>query len=177
MTETVSMPLPGRPAPALDLDLIIGAKWSLAEQSPEAFTMIVAYRGLHCPICKEYLTDLRDLYDDFLAKGVEVVTVSMDDADRAKAAHGDWGLDPMPMAHDMTEDQARAWGLFLSEGQGDDAPEVFSEPGLFLVKPDGTLYLAEMASGPFVRPDLKLLASKMGFIIEKDYPAQGTRAA
>ena len=176
MTETATMPLPGQPAPDLDVKLIIDAEWKLSEQHPKAFTMIVVYRGLHCPICKSYLSGLRGLYDDFLSKGVEVLNVSMDTEGKAREAHENWGLDPIPMGYGLSEEQARAWGLHLSEGR-DDEPEVFAEPGLFLVKPNGTLYAAEMSSTPFVRPDLKLLLSKIDVVREKDYPPRGTKAA
>lgn len=177
MTGSPTMPLPGAPAPALDLDLIIDAEWQLSEQSPEAFTMIVFYRGLHCPICKSYLTGLRGKYDEWLAKGVEIIHVSMDTKEKAKQAHEDWGLDPVPMGYGLTEEQARAWGLYLSEGMTEKEPKLFSEPGLFLVKPDGTLYFAEMASTPIVRPDLEMLLGKIDFIKEKAYPPRGTKAA
>ena len=177
MTDTATMPLPGKPAPDLDLNLIIGAEWKLAEQSPDGFTMIVFYRGLHCPICKAYLGGLRGLYDDFLSKGVEVINVSMDTQEKAKQAHEEWELDPIPMGYGLTEEQARAWGLYLSEGMSEKEPKVFAEPGLFMVKPDGTLYFAEMASTPIVRPDLKMLLGKIDFIREKDYPPRGTKAA
>lgn len=173
MTD-IAMPLPGQPAPDLTLDLIIGAKWALEEQSPDAFTMIVFYRGLHCPICKTYLTCLRELYDDFLSKGVEIINVSMDTPEKATKTHEEWGLDPIPMGHSLSEAQARKWGLYLSEKRGDAEPDLFAEPGLFLVKPDGTLYLAEMSSAPFIRPDLDLLLSRIDVIREKDYPPRGT---
>lgn len=176
MTQITSRPLPGSAAPALDLDLIIDAKWRLADQSPDAFTMIVFYRGLHCPICGVFLKGLREIYDDFLSKGVEVITVSMDTQDRAQTAQSDWGLDPIPMGYGLSVEQAKAWGLFLSEGRTEKEPELFAEPGLALVKPDGTLYMLEMGSAPFVRPDLKFLLSKLDFIIEKDYPPRGTYA-
>lgn len=176
MTDAMR-PLPGQPAPTLSLDLIIRAEWELSEQSPDLFTMIVFYRGLHCRICRDYLGKVRALYDEFLTKGVEVIHVSMDTHDKATKAHEEWGLDPIPMGHGLTEEQARAWGLYLSEGRGDAEPALFAEPGLFLVRPDGTLYLAETASAPFVRPDLDLLLGKLDLIREKDYPPRGTRAA
>ncbi len=175
MTDAPTMPMPGEPAPALDIDLIIDAEWKLSEQSPDGFTMIVAYRGLHCPICKTYLQGLRGMYDDFLSKGVEVIHVSMDGKEKATKAHEDWGLDPVPMGHSLSEAQARAWGLYLSDARNEKEPEVFCEPGLFLVKPDGTLFAAEMASTPFLRPDLAMLLSKIDFVRENDYPPRGTR--
>ena len=174
---SVTMPVPGNPAPSLDLELIIGAEWKLADQSPDAFTMIVFYRGLHCPICKTFLSDLRGDYDAWLEKGVEVINVSMDTKDKAEQAHHDWGLDPIPMGYGLTEAQARDWGLFLSTARNDGEPDVFSEPGLAWVKPDGTLWMLEMSSTPFVRPDMKMLLSKVDFIREKAYPPRGMKAA
>ena len=49
---------PRQPVPSLDLPLVGGGTWSLAEQKPENFTMVVFYRGYHCPICSRYLGDL-----------------------------------------------------------------------------------------------------------------------
>ncbi|MXQ06938.1 redoxin domain-containing protein [Alphaproteobacteria bacterium GH1-50] len=170
-------PLPGQTAPDLHLPLIIGSKWTLAEQSPGAFTMIVVYRGLHCPMCEKYLKQIRAMYDEFLAKGVEVLHVSMDGKDRATKAHEDWALDPIPMAYGLTEDQAADWGLYLSKSMKEAEPDVFAEPGLFLVRGTGELYLVDISNSPFSRPDLTVLLDKLDFIIEKDYPARGTKAA
>ncbi|WP_245624922.1 redoxin domain-containing protein [Jannaschia seosinensis] len=170
----MSNPLPGQPAPELKLDLIIDAEWDLADQSPDAFTMIVFYRGLHCPICKQVLSDMRRDYDEWLAKGVEIINVSMDTREKATKAHEDWGLDPIPMGYGMSKATAREWGLYLSDGRGESEPEVFCEPGLAWVRPDGALYLAERSSTPFVRPDLAALLSRVDFIRDKSYPPRGT---
>ena len=169
-----TMPVPGQPAPELKLDLIIDAEWDLADQSSDAFTMIVFYRGLHCPICKAFLSEMRGDYDEWLSKGVEIINVSMDTHEKATKAHEDWGLDPIPMGYGMSEATARDWGLYLSGARNDAEPDVFCEPGLAWVKPDGTLFLAERSSAPFLRPDLKMLLSKVDFIREKDYPPRGT---
>jgi len=48
---------PRQPVPALEIDTVSGARWSLAEQNPERFMMLVFYRGLHCPICRKYTSD------------------------------------------------------------------------------------------------------------------------
>jgi hypothetical protein len=45
---------PRKPVPALDFDTVGGDRWSLAAQKPQNFTMIVFYRGLHCPVCRRY---------------------------------------------------------------------------------------------------------------------------
>lgn len=169
-------PRAGAAAPDLKVRLINGTEWQLSQQNPKAFTMVNVYRGLHCPVCQEYLKTLKRLYDRFVDKGVEVLNVSMDNENRARKAHEEWGLGSIPMGYGLSEAQASAWGLYLSEAIKKDEAEIFAEPGLFLVRPDGALYLASVSNSPFVRPDLEALLDKIDFMIEKDYPARGTKA-
>ncbi len=166
-------PLPRQPAPDLTVDLVDGGTWRLADQSPEAFTLVVAYRGLHCPVCKSYLETLSDLRTDYAERGVEVIAVSMDSAARARKARMDWAVEGMPIGHGMSRETARAWGLYLSAGIKDGEPDLFSEPGLFLVRPDGTLYYAAVNSAPWGRPYLPSFMKSIDFILENDYPARG----
>ena len=49
---------PTQEVPELKLPLINDTKWSLYDQDSKAFTMLVFYRGLHCPVCKNYLEAL-----------------------------------------------------------------------------------------------------------------------
>lgn len=43
--------IPRQPVPALEVATVGGGTWKLADQTPENFTMVVFFRGLHCPIC------------------------------------------------------------------------------------------------------------------------------
>lgn len=43
---------PRAPVPALSLPMVGGGQFELAQSAPKTFTLLVAYRGLHCPICK-----------------------------------------------------------------------------------------------------------------------------
>lgn len=166
-------PLPQTPAPALTVDLTNGETWTLREQSPDAFTMVVFYRGLHCPVCKSYLKKLASLQDKYAVRGVDVVAVSMDGEERARQTVEEWGLEDLSVGYGLDEQQARAWGLYLSSGISEKEPATFSEPGLFLVQPDGTLFYAAINSMPFGRPDLEGLLGALDFIDENDYPARG----
>lgn len=56
---------------------------------------------------------------------------------------------------------------------GIEEPALFSEPGLFLVNPDQTLYYMSVQSMPFVRPHLSELLGALDFAIDKNYPARG----
>ena len=83
---------PRQPVPALEVETLDGP-WSLADQNSENFTMLVFYRGLHCPICSTYVAELDKLAGDFTDSGVSVLTLSGDDRERAEHARKDWGLD------------------------------------------------------------------------------------
>ena len=167
---------PGQPVPALDLPLTIEARFELEKQKPDNFTMLVFYRGKHCPICKKYLTELGGKLDKFTDKGINVFAISMDSPERAAVSHEEWDTHDLPLAHSLSEDKAREYGLYISEKrEGSKEPDVFSEPGLFVVKPDGTLHFTVVQSAPFTRPDLDDLLEGLMFTIEKDYPTRGTR--
>jgi len=174
----MNRPIPRQPVPALEVDLVGGGRWRLAERRPERFTLICAYRGLHCPICKGYLRELDRAVEEFAARGVEVIALSSDGAERAAAAVRDWGLERLAVGYGLSIDSARAWGLYVSTGRGKtstgvEEPALFNEPGIFLVRPDGTLYAATTASMPFARPHFKEILAALDFVIANDYPARG----
>lgn len=162
------------PAPALDLPLVAGGRWSLAEQEPESFILVVFYRGLHCPKCRDQLSELDQKLDALAEVGVtSVVAVSGDSEERAATTVQDWGLDRLPVAHGLTMSQAREWGLFVSKGIKEPEPAEFSEPGMFLLSNDGTVYSAHVQSMPFARPHLDNLINAIRYINDNDYPARG----
>lgn len=168
---------PGSTAPDLDLPLTIKARFVLSDQHPEAFTMLVFYRGSHCPICKQYLAELGGRLDEFTGRGVNVFAISMDSPERAAKAHDQWETKDLPLVHSLSEQQAREWGLSLSPARaGSEEPEVFSEPGLYLLKPDRSVYFGIVQSAPFTRPDLDQLLEGIDIIDKKDYPVRGTLA-
>ncbi|MEL6238807.1 MAG: peroxiredoxin-like family protein [Pseudomonadota bacterium] len=161
--------------PALDLPLTIGARYDLAKQSPENFTLLLFYRGKHCPICRGQLKDLAGRLDDFTSAGVNVVAVSMDSEERAMEVDAKWDTGDVPLAYGLSEDSAREWGLYITQGrEGTDEPAVFSEPGLFLVRPDGALYFASIQNAPFTRPPFDQLLQGIDYIVKNDYPTRGT---
>jgi peroxiredoxin len=170
--------LPRTSVPALAVSTVAGGKWVLAERKPERFTLVVFYRGLHCPICRGYLGELVKLEPEFRARGVEVIAVSSDDAERAQRTATEWQLGSLTVGYGLDLAAARAWGLFISTGRGKtsagiEEPARFSEPGVFLVRADGTLYWSAIQTMPFARPHFRELLSAVDFVISKDYPARG----
>jgi peroxiredoxin len=77
---------PRQPAPDLEFDTLDRGRWSLAAQQPQNFTMIVFYRGLHCPVCRRYTSELNGMIGDFEKRGVETVITSNDPRERAEQA-------------------------------------------------------------------------------------------
>lgn len=174
----MNRPMPRQIVPALSLPLVGGGTWTLAEQQARHFTMIAFYRGLHCPICKTYLGELNALAADFESRGVGFVAVSSDGAERAAQAKESWNLARVPVAYGLSIEKAREWGLYVSAGRGKtsagvEEPALFSEPGLFFVRPDGTLFFAAVQTMPFARPHFKDLLPALDFVIKNNYPARG----
>lgn len=174
MTHTL---MPDKLAPSLSLPLVDGGTWTLADQTPGSFTMIVIYRGLHCPVCKTYLTKLSGMMDDAQSYGLNVVVASMDGVSRATQAKADWGLANMSVAYDLSVADVKNWGLYLSTSIKEAEPEQFAEPGMFWVRGDGRLYLIDIANMPFSRPDLDILLPKAKMAMDNNYPARGTTVA
>jgi peroxiredoxin len=168
------MPKPQSPVPPLEVILVVGDRWVLAEQRPDRFSLVVFYRGHHCPICRGYLKQLEGLLDDLGQLGVtSVIAVSGDGEDRATRSAQEWGLSRLAIGYGQSVESMRQWGLFISKGIKEGEPALFGEPGLFLVRPDGTLYAAVINTMPFGRPHLDEMVGAIRYVIDADYPARG----
>ncbi len=167
------MILPRNEMPILELSLINGTNWKLSDQNPENFTLLTFYRGLHCPVCKKQLKDLTSKIEDFTERGVNLIAISMDSEKRANKASEEWQLTSLPLAYGLSSEKAEELGLHISKGISDKEPEFFSEPALFLVRPDGTLYFSSIQTMPFARPHYDDILKAIDFVLEKNYPARG----
>jgi peroxiredoxin len=150
----------------------------LGERKPESFDLLVFYRGLHCPLCAKYLMDLERLAPEFAAKGVNIVAISTDDQERGQKMAEKIQAKGVRVAYGLTLPMARAWGLYISQSKGQtsigiEEPAKFIEPGVYLVKPDGTLYYGNVQTMPFARPQFQELLVAVGYALDKNYPARG----
>lgn len=169
----MNRPTPKHTAPNLNFSLLNGDAWDIKEQKPDSFTLIVFYRGLHCPLCKKYLQQLQELLNDFKARGVNVVAVSMDTEKRARLSRQKWELPNLKLGYSLSEKTARTWGLFLSAGVKDGEPKVFSEPGLFLIDNKNQVYYSATNSNPWGRPYLASFVKAVDYIVQSGYPTRG----
>lgn len=169
----MNRPTPKHTAPVLSFPLLIGDQWSLDKQNPQNFTLVVFYRGLHCPLCKKYLQQLQDLLPEFETKGVNVVAVSMDSQKRARLSRQKWDLPNLKLGYELSEETAKEWSLYLSAGVKDGEPDKFSEPGLFLIDNKNLVYYSAINSNPWGRPYLPSFVKAVDYIVSANYPARG----
>jgi peroxiredoxin len=164
---------PTEPAPDLTVPLLRGGTYRLADQRPRTLTMVVFFRGLHCPVCRAQLSELGRRLAEFEERGIEVIVVSGETRDRTGQLAREWKIEHLPLAYGLTEDQMRAWGLFISHGINDGEPELFNEPGLFLIAPDHTVYYESILSMPVGRPRVDDLLGGIDYWVAHGYPARG----
>ncbi len=165
-------PVSGGLFPALILPLTDGGRLDTAALT--GWWMLVVYRGRHCPICKDYLGELQERLPDFQALGVTVVAASADPAHKARADVAEFGW-TFPVAHDLTEDDMRRLGLYLSAPRSaQETDRLFPEPALFAVTPGGAMHLIDIANAPFIRPAWSTVLRGLNAAITRDYPVRGT---
>lgn len=169
---------PRQTVPELNLQTLTQGAFALSLNKPKLFTLIVFYRGLHCPVCLKYLKELGTLLPEFEKRGVKVIAVSTDDQERAQQTADKVGVPDLSFGYGLTLSNARQWGLYISESIGTTSigiqePALFSEPGVFLVRPDQTLYYGSVQTMPFARPSFSDLLMAIDFSISKNYPARG----
>lgn len=172
------MLMPRQKTPALALNTLSHGPLDLDQESATRGTLVTFYRGLHCPICATYLAELERLTPEFATRGVGTLAVSSDGAERASEMGAKIKASALRIAYDLPLTQARDWGLYISTGRGKtsigiEEPALFSEPGVFLINPDRTLYFATVQTMPFVRPHFSEMLKAIDFAIEKSYPARG----
>jgi peroxiredoxin len=172
------MLIPRQKTPALHVATLSDTDFDLAADDAQRFTLVAFYRGLHCPICGNYLKELERLIPEFEQRGVKTIAISADTRDRAQAMAEKIGAKSLRIGFGLPLSEARAWGLFISTSRGKtsigiEEPKLFSEPGVFLIRPDQTLFYASVQTMPFSRPVFKEMVGALDFVIANDYPARG----
>jgi peroxiredoxin len=163
-------------APNLTFPLLSGETFTLTNCNPKNFTIVVFYRGAHCPLCMNHIQEIEDNYQTALNAGFEIVIVSMDSKDTAQASTKDIAL-TVPVGYGLTEAMARSWGLYISGGRdGTNEPTIYSEPGLFVIRPDTTVLMALVPSSPFTCPSIpQLIGGLRSYAFQNNSPARDRR--
>lgn len=172
------MLMPRQKTPDLVLPTLDHGDFNLSAEGSERGTVICFYRGLHCPLCANYLTEMEKKVDDFAERGVSTIAVSSDGEERTRVMADKIGAKGLRFGYDLSLPKAKEWGLYISTSRGKtsigiEEPALFSEPGLFMVTPQQTLYYGSVQTMPFVRPHFSELVGALDFAIANDYPARG----
>ncbi len=172
------MLIPRQKTPDLSVETLSHSAFNLHSDGSERGTLVVFYRGLHCPICAKYLTELEKQVGAFAERGFGVIAVSADTKERTEQMAEKVKAEQLRFGYDLKLSVARQWGLYISTSRGlttigIEEPALFSEPGVFLVNSDQTLYYGSVQTMPFVRPHFSELVGALDFTIANDYPARG----
>lgn len=169
--------LPRQTVPALSVTTLNNYRWDVANLTA-AYTLVVFYRGLHCPVCGQYLKALNSLYGEFRLRDVDVIAISMDTKERCETFKTRYNIDSIDLGFGLELMEAHHWGLFISTSKGKTSigiqePDYFSEPGIFLLQKDQTLYWSAIQTMPFARPHFQDILSAIDFVKNNHYPARG----
>lgn len=171
------MLIPRQKTPNLTLPTLDHGAFDLSSETSERGTVICFYRGLHCPICANYLKDFEKKVPDFAERGVSSIAISTDGEERTRAMADKIEAKALRFGYGLPLSEARDWGLYISTSRGKtsmgiEEPELFAEPGLFMVTPQRTLYYGSVQTMPFVRPHFAELVAALDFAIPNNYPAR-----
>ncbi len=170
---------PNTTFPDMTVATLDGDNVTLGKPNPDNgdWKLVVVYRGKHCPICKNYLTELNGMLDDFAAINVDVIAVSADPKEKAEASAADIGYKGK-LAYDLSIAQMQELGVYISDPRSpEETDRPFAEPATFVIRGDGNLHIVDVSNAPFSRPALEGILSGLKFIREKDYPVRGTHSS
>ncbi|MGJ8585809.1 MAG: redoxin domain-containing protein [Marinosulfonomonas sp.] len=165
--------IPGSILSPLEVPKLGGGHLTLGGEHAN-WSLIVVYRGKHCPRCKKYLNKLNEMRQAWADAGFEITVVSADPVEKAQADVDEFGWN-FDLGYDLSEDQMAALGLYVTEPlSGSETDRRFAEPGVFVLRPDGSVLLVAISNGPSARPDLDELLDGMVFTKNNNRPPRGT---
>ncbi len=166
-------PIPGRILNPMTFPNINGGDITVGGQR-ENWTLLVVYRGKHCPRCKKYLNILNKMRTEWTDAGFDIAVVSADSHEKALADQAEFGWE-FDLGYDLSEDQMATLGVYVTEPLSpQEADRRFAEPGVFVLREDGSLIVVALSNGPAARPELAELLDGMIFNKKNDRPHRGT---
>ena len=80
------MPVPRQKAPELIVETLEHGRFDLTTERPGRLTLVCFYRGLHCPVCANYLKELERLTPGFAEYGVGTIAIRPNFGEMLQAA-------------------------------------------------------------------------------------------
>ena len=166
-------PIPGNPIAPMSFPKLGGGTITVGGPT-ENWTLFVVYRGKHCPRCKKYLNTLSAMAGDWTDAGFNIAVVSADPEEKAQADQDEFGWN-FDLGYGLSEEQMATLGLYVTEPLSEaETDRRFAEPGIFVLRPDGSQLLIAISNGPSARPELAELLDGMIFTKTNDRPPRGT---
>jgi peroxiredoxin len=160
---------PGDKFPITQAQLLVGGTLDFASLlEGSAGLLLVVYRGKQCGYCKVQLGEIEKRYEEFSQRNIKVLAISADTIERAQITHDELALGKLEVAFGLDLDLARQCGLYISDSRKEVEMPQFSEPGIFLIRPDQTLEAAWVSSFAFPRPPLDGIIDAMDFFLKVD---------
>lgn len=159
--------------PEITFNLVGGGDMRLQDWSGH-WVMLIVYRGHHCPRCKTYIAKLHTLATAYADRDVKLLLATTDPEQLAQRTidENDWTL---PVAHSLSEPDCQTLSLYLTPHESDyELSGNYSEPGLFLINPDGLTQVLERSNSPSVRPDLDVVLDGIIGTQDRKLPIRGT---
>lgn len=171
----------GETFPNIDVKTPDGRVVPLVDAAPQAssdrWTLVIVYRGQHCPICLKYLNEFAMLTGRFTALNIDIVAVSADSKQQLEQFKVNGLNVDFPVLLELQVEDMKKLGLYISEPTGEsETDHLFAEPGLFLVNPKGKTAMIEVANAPFIRPHIDQFVTGLEYVMENDYPIRGTHS-
>ncbi len=153
---------------------LVGGGTKRIQDSMGSWVMLIVYRGHHCPRCKSYIARLHALESAYAERGVELLLASTDPENVAQQTISENGW-TLPVAHGLTEESCHQLSLYLTAHVPDyELSGNYSEPGLFLINPEGLTQVMERSNSPSVRPDLEVVLDGIIGTQDRGLPIRGT---
>ena len=128
--------------------------------------MIVTYRHRNCGKCTEHLNTLSNFRQRLLDINVDLAAVSCGSKEDLQDHLTRLEVN-FPLYYGLKLEQARNLGLHISPPEPTKVEHEFSEPGLFVIYPNGQLGMVSISNNPILRPDLNVLVSTLEKVLGK----------
>ena len=158
--------------PQITVSLIDGNKFTTGTNT--GWQIVYIYRGKHCPLCRQFLTELNESLDQLTEMGVDFVAVSADSSEQAleQSSTEKWKF---KVGYGLAPEDMQTLGVYVTEPlSNEDVHHVFAEPAFYIINPERNMHVISLTTAPIIRADVKSLIIGLKFTIKNDIGPRGT---
>ena len=163
---------PADPFPPIDFKMMSGGTQRLSDNKGR-WSVLIVYRGDHCPRCKTYVARLHELAAGYAEREVDLMLASMDPENIARRTMDENGW-TLPVAHSLSVEECQQLAVYLTDHEdGSELSGPYAEPGLYLINPEGLTQVIATSNSPSVRPDLEVVLDGIIGTQDRNLPIRG----